>query len=530
MDLETNNQTPIPNKDTQINLVLTPDANQGTTVDLVNVFHNMKIRKRFFAWVLLFCMLLGISASLLAAQFMQPQMTVSSIMTFDYDIDYDALAETDPELVPKDEKGLNIKGVQHVFDLTAPDGQPLDLGQITSPYVLQQAIDMTGLSTPITASSLSRNIRIERNMTEESKRSMEVAAQMVTDKNASAYNTINSLKQTYENKVIVSLTNGFTNGDDDKKKIMLRDDELAPLLNNILNIYNDYLVLSFADRKLPVNAFEVININKLDYLESLDLARTGLQDLYDYCNKQSEDFKGYRSPATGYSLTDLMELLMSIKSTNVDYLYSYVYSSGLAKDFDTMLASYEFQVRMARNKLNAVQDDITATQNVLDVYKNDEVYVSMQDSDTSRSSRYTTDYYNELVLQQADNYAKLAELQTTVTDLENKISHLKGKQEAGLQEGIQGELEAAMESCKGIYQMVNDHMEEVFATAESQTYAQRSAAYGKSDSFLAAGAKYMIIGAVAGAVLACGLWFMSALIQEMKRGKKFEDEGTEVND
>ena len=72
MDLETNNQMQIPNKDSQINVVLTPDINQGNTVDLVNVFHNMKLRKRFFAWVLLFCMLLGISASLLMYQINKP--------------------------------------------------------------------------------------------------------------------------------------------------------------------------------------------------------------------------------------------------------------------------------------------------------------------------------------------------------------------------------------------------------------------------------------------------------------------------
>ena len=73
-------------------------------------------------------------------------------------------------------------------------------------------------------------------------------------------------------------------------------------------------------------------------------------------------------------------------------------------------------------------------------------------------------------------------------------------------------------------------MSEIFASAENNTYAQRSAAYGKTQSFLAASAKNMIIGAVAGAVIACGLWFMSGLIKEMKRGKKFDDEEMEAND
>ena len=525
MDLETKKQMPIPNKDSQISVILSPETNQEQTIDLVNVFHNMKAWKHFFAWVLLFCVLLGVSASLLAVQFTQPQMTVSSIVTFDYDIDYDALAETEPELVPK-----GVKGVQHVFDLTAPDGQPLDLNQITSPYVLQQAIDISDLSAPITVSSLRRNIRIEKIMTDESRRSMEVAAQMVADKNASAYGTLNNMNPAYENKVVITLTNGFTNGDDDTKKVMLMDDELAPLLNNILDIYNDYLVITFADRKMPVNEFEVINTNKLDYLESLDLARSSLQALYDYCNKQPESIKKYRSSVTGYALTDLMEFLTSIKSTKVDYLYSYVYSNGLAKDFATMLASYEFQLRNVKNKLYAVQENITATQNILNVYKNDEVYVSMQDSDTSRTSRYTTDYYNEMVLLQAENFASQADLQTTVTDLENKITYLKGRQGAELLDGIREELGAALDSCMNIYQMIYTHMTEICATPESQTYAQRSAAYGKSESFLAAGAKYMVIAVIISIVLVCGLWFVSGLVEELKRVKKFDAERMEAND
>lgn len=528
--METNNQTPVPSKDSQINLILTPDMHHVDNVDLVNVFHNMKVRKRFFAWVLLFCMLLGISASLLVVQFTQPPLTVSSIMTYDYDIDYDALAETDPDLVPKDENEKPLKGVLHVFDLTAPDGQPLDLGQISSPYVLQQALDMTALSATIDVSSLRRNIQVERNLTDESKRTMEVAAQMVTDKNASAYNTISNLETKYENKVIVSLTNGFSGGGNDYNKVLLGNDELSSLLNNILTVYNNYLVLTFADRKLPDDEFAVIDINKLDYLESLDLARTALQDLYDYCGNQPEAFKAYRSSVTGYSLTDLMELLMSIKSTNVDYLYSYVYSSGLAKNFATMLASYEFQLRNAQNKLNTIREDITATQEVLDVYKNNEVYVSMQDSDTSRSSKYTTDYYNELVLLQTENFAKQAETQKAVTDLESKISHLKGKQDAGLQADIQDELNTALDSCKDLYKMICIHMTEVFETTENRTYVLRSAAYGTSQSFLTAGAMNIVIGATAGMILACVLWFMSALISEITRVKKFDDEGKAAND
>ena len=513
MDLETNNQIQIPNKDSQINVVLTPNMNQGYTVDLVNVFHNMKLRKRFFAWVLLFCMLLGISASLLMYQINKPVLKVSSIVTFDYDV------------LTKSGKVLG-----HVTDMTAPDGTRLDLEQLTSSYVLQRAIDMTGLSKTVTVASLCRNIQIERNLTEDSKRQMEVAAQMVTDKNNAAYTTISNLEQKYENRIVVTLANGFTFGDDDKNVIEIEDGELHQLLDNILYVYNEYLVLSYGNQKLPDDEFSVIDIEGMDLLESLDLVRSAITNLYNYCNKQPVSVKEYRSSETGYCLPDLMDTLNTVKLVNVNYLYSYVYTNSLAKDTVTTLTSYEFQLRKAENQREQIRENISITQTILDTYKNDKIYVSMQDSDTSRSTQTTTDYYNELVLQQAQNYSDLAEVETQITDLENKIANLKGKQETALLSDIDTELAGTLVRCKSIYQLIRTHMSEIFASAENNTYAQRSAAYGKTQSFLAASAKNMIIGAVAGVVIACGLWFMSGLIKEMKRGKKFDDEEMEAND
>lgn len=509
--METNQQPQLAGKDSQISVVLTQDLHEGSSVDIVRVFHNMKVRKRFFAWVLVFCMLLGIAAALLAYQLGKPMLKVSSVVVFDYDI-------------------LNAAGkkVGHVSDLTAPDGQPLDLDQMTSAYVLQKAIDMSDLSRPITAVSLRRNIRIERILTEESKRQMEVAEKMVKDKNNAAYSTVSDLELKYENKVTVTLTNGFTTGDEDSNRIVLEDNELPRLLNNILLVYNDYLVLTYANQMMPDDEFAVIDTDRMDVLESLDLIRTAVQNLRDYCNSQPDRVKRYRSSVTGFSLQDLTDTLMTVRSVNVDYLYSYVYTNSLSRDSATILTSYEFQLRNAESRRDQINESIATTQTILDTYKNDEIYVSMQDSDTSRSTRTTTDYYNELVLQQADNYAKLATVETRITDLKNKVDNLKLNQSSGVLDDINAELNGTLECCKDIYAMICNQMTEIFDSRDNNTYAQYSSAYGKTQNFLTANARNMILGAAAGAVVACALWFMSGLIKEMKRGKKFDDDEEEA--
>ena len=213
--------------------------------------------------------------------------------------------------------------------------------------------------------------------------------------------------------------------------------------------------------KLPDDEFSVIDIEGMDLLESLDLVRSAVTNLYDYCDEQPDSVKEYRSSDTGFSLPDLMDALNTVKSVNVDYLYSYVYTNSLAKDTVTTLTSYEFQLRKAESQREQIQESITTTQTILDTYKNDEIYVSMQDSDTSRSTRTTTDYYNELVLQQAQNYSDLAEVETQITDLENKIANLKGKQETALLSDIDTELAGTLACCKSIYQLIRTHMSEI---------------------------------------------------------------------
>lgn len=73
----------------------------------------------------------------------------------------------------------------------------------------------------------------------------------------------------YENRFIVTLTNGF--GDEDSRvKIELKDGELKLLLDRILTVYNEYLVRTYADVKLPDDAFSIIDTQELDVLDSLD--------------------------------------------------------------------------------------------------------------------------------------------------------------------------------------------------------------------------------------------------------------------
>ena len=55
-------------KDAQINVVVNTPGDGEDTIDLGNVFHNVKLKSRVFAWVLILCMVIGLIAPLLLYQ------------------------------------------------------------------------------------------------------------------------------------------------------------------------------------------------------------------------------------------------------------------------------------------------------------------------------------------------------------------------------------------------------------------------------------------------------------------------------
>ena len=73
-------------RDSQINVVVNSPATDEVTIDLGRVFHNMKLKSRIYAWVLILCMLVGLCAPLLMYQLSKPMLTVSSVVTLNYDV------------------------------------------------------------------------------------------------------------------------------------------------------------------------------------------------------------------------------------------------------------------------------------------------------------------------------------------------------------------------------------------------------------------------------------------------------------
>lgn len=510
--LENNEQksTNLPDaQDRPIQLVVNRPQSNEVTIDLGNVFHNMKMKRRIFSWLLVFCLVVGLCVPLLLYQFNRPMLTVSSVAVLRYEVKVG-----DSEYVP-------------VTDLTAPDGEPLDLNQITSSYVLQTALDGLSLSQPVTAAQLRNNIRIQTILTEESSRVKEALAGLAEAKDSKAYTRLETAEMKYQNRFVVSLANGFGK-EDSRVKTELKDDELKQVLDRVLTVYNDYLVKTYADIKLPEDKFSAIDIQELDILESLDLLRAGIDDLLGYMSKKTDAVRAYRSSKTGRSLEDWEETLKTFRNINVDYLYTLVSEDAVTRDKTALLTTWKYQLRITQNELDKVSAEITETQKILDTYQNDNIYISMQESDDTRTTQAATDYYNNLVLQQAENYRTARELRLTAQDYEDRILRMEAATGTQVTEAVEEELSRSLDTAKSLYGQVREHMEEVFSSSMYTQYEEHSVPQGKLQNFLVANLKKMLIFGVVGVVIACGLWFLAGLAPEFSRNRKEQKTGKET--
>ena len=515
-----NNENMLPvEKERQIQLVVN-NQDEDSTIDLGNVFHNMKLKKRIFAWVLVLCLVLGVCTPLLLYQFTKSPLKVSSVVI----LRYEAPVKEDAKEIREGKKTLADAEYAPVSDLSAPDGTELDLNQITSSYVLQTALDGMTLSKPVSASMLRNNIGIQTILTDESQRTKEALAGLAEAKSADAYKQLQTAEMEYQNRFVVTLRNGF--GEEDSRvKIELKGAELKQLLDRILTVYNDYLVRTYADVKLPEDAFSIIDTADLDVLDSLDQLRKGLDDLYSYCDAKTDTVKAYRSWQTGRSLTDWMETLQAFKSIDVDYLYAMVSENAITRDKTALLTSWKYMLRIAQNDLDRINVNIAETKQLLKNYKNDEVFLSMQESDAAKSTKTATEYYNNLILQQTEYYEKAAELKTTIADYTDRITRLDAKTWTEVTPSVENELAHTMEAAQNIYNSIRTHMEDLFSSQMYTTYEDHSAAQGKVQNFITANLKKIIIFVVLFEALGCGLWFLAGLAPEFSKGRK-EKEAT----
>lgn len=488
-------------KNKKVEVVVKRDAAaEGTELDLVRVFSNMGKKKKVYAWLIIFCMLVGLAVPLLRAELAETTESVSAVISFIY---------------PGAKEGLT------------PDRKPLDINYITSSYILQNAMNKTHLSTSIPVSALERGISIERMLTEETRQNLEVVEKVINE-TSKDYNEVLNVDYEYDGKYIITLKNGFSVDPDARSKTYLDGSEMAALLNSIIDSYNQYFYDTYLKKELPENDLESISNTNMDYIERLDSMVSLLNSLSKYCTETAGDkYISYRSKIDGLSFSDINDCIRLVKSINVDYLYAYVFYNSVSKDKRTMTTKYEYQMKNAQRELGVINGRITSTADIIANFKNDSVTMMSGEGTETQSGTTVTDYYNQLIMDQAENYNQKEQLNEKIAALNDKVEDFKSSYTSATQhEYVENELEALVNICRNLYNLTESHAEGIIdSDSYKSSYMTFIDAQYFGESFLNAGnVKKAIIGMVIGIVIAVAIWGVDALAEEFKRGSAQKEE------
>ena len=472
--------------------------NDVAELDLMRVFSNMGRKKGIYIWIMLLFLLIGFSVPMLITELTKDDESVSTVISFMY-----PGAATEK----------------------APDGTNLNVRYISSSYILQKAIKRTNLSENIPISAIERNITIERLLNETTKQNLEVIKKVTeTSKDSKDFAEVLNVDYKYEGKYIITLSNGFSTNPEARKKTYLPGNELSVLLNNIVESYNEYFFDTYSSMTLPENHLDSIINTELDYIERLDEIIKLFNRLSAYCTDSNKGkYLTYRSKKDGMSFADINRCIKLVRDIDVDYLYSYIFANNITKGSKTTVVKYEYNLVNTERELNSILSTIENNKNLINGYKNDTIAVSiagsLSEDGASKISSSVTDYYNSLIINQSASYRKKADVAEEIDNLNYKINGFKKVRQNSTQlEYIENEMENLVDMCITLFELTKNHAEEIIESVSyKNSYLSFISAQNTTTSlFDASNIKKLLIGMIAGLLLAVFIWGMDGLIEELK--------------
>ena len=482
----------------KIDLYINNEQDQEQGISIMNVFSTLGKRFHLYIFVMISTLLLGLLVPTLIYTFKEKKEAAVAVLGFDY-------------------SGADAQ--------KAPDGTNLDITYIKSSYIIQNALNNVTLSKEVTTAQVQSNISISRPLTDDTKRTQEIINELKEAKNNDYADLVKNFVLKYRHQYFVTLNNGFGN-ENSMFKVRLNKTDLSHLLTAIMGAYNDYFIETYQDRNLPNNYLAAINEETLDYLEILDNVSSSLSYLTSYCNSRAALLPSFRT-RDGISFADLSNIIGTLQSVDIDYIYSYIYLNNVYKDKLVLQTYYEMQKRDAELSLNETITNIATLQASIDAYPDGEVVVQTTEGGAQVTVPQTNPEKNSLTLQLTNmNEAKSA-LEERIAILTDRITRLDGTPATDEQKAKADEyITTALTDARSVYEMVNKNATELFESNAYKSVYMHTITTNVSEKF-SENLKLFVIGAATGAVIGLVAWIGDAFIIEFKAVKKANEKKEE---
>ena len=270
---------------------------------------------------------------------------------------------------------------ENVENGQAANGSVLKPYEITDSYVVGEALKQLGIND-IKASSLAQKITVTP-----------VLSKAEQEKYASWIDQFSSYEDTEDEKLNpVYYCVQF----ETEEGISFAQDFLGALVQQ----YRTYYAQKYVGQYVVVAETEA-SIANADYFIAAQRLQDRLETNIDYLRTIINGDKNYRSPGTGYSLSDLMEEYAFLLETKLAPTNRYILDLGISKDADTLIASLRHSIDNAQldSEKNAQKAETQEQLMALYAEKNYEYLWEVIDGDednsqvrhdAERDNRYTT--------------------------------------------------------------------------------------------------------------------------------------------
>ncbi len=402
----------------------------------------------------------------------------------------------------------------------APDGSTFDVNKIKSPNVIENALDDVSESSSL-SENIRSNISIKGIIPDDALDKISLYQSVYSQGGSAALDAVNSLLAIgyYPSYYVINFdyaAAGITI--DDGKKI----------LDRILENYQDYFFRTYGYNEALGSSVVAVDYKDYDYPEAVDVFNSTLDSLEQYVQKLSnDDTTNFRSNETGYTFSDLLTTIDTVKSADLDALSSYITINNITNDKEMLLTYYQYRIEEMERERKVSQSELDSVTNSINEYEKDTLLVFGNGNGAENGEttyQQASEKYDELINQKI-------EIQDSVSRCSQRIEYYKDRISAMNEnsgtvkvnsEEVEKELSSLYDKIKDLIDVTNKTADEYYETVTfANAYNILVPATGNAPQVTAGGLAMpiLIIEAVL-FVVYLGVSFIRAIVLDNRANKK----------
>lgn len=304
------------------------------------------------------------------------------------------------------------------LDGQAANGSTLDPYEIADSYVVTNALQQLGMDD-LNATAIAQKIKV-----------VPVLSIAEQEKYASWIEEFSDYENTEEEK---SAPIYYRIEFESEKGVSFAREFLSALIQQ----YRSYYTEQYVGLNDVTPLAESVILNS-EYFFSVDMLQTHVEDTMEYLAKIETNDVDYRSPVTGYSLSDLYAAYQMLFETHIAPTMQYILDTGVSRDAATLIAGLQMKSDTAQRDSEENADKADLQEQLMLLYAeknqeymtyviNEEGYDNQVRSDVERDKVHNREKttYDQLMLDYVDFAVNSSNLQIDKTYIDANLSQFQ---------------------------------------------------------------------------------------------------------